>query len=402
MKNGKRTAYAVIGAGYGDEGKGLMTDYIASRGADVVVRSNGGAQAGHTVVTPEDVRHVFHHFASGALAGVASHLSRHFVSNPLLFFGERTELEGKGASLEITADPRGLVTTPWDMMLNQFIEVRRGTARHGSCGVGFGEAIERSLRPEYALTVGDLHSGTPLRDRLWGIRSEWVGSRLEALGGGALDEAERRVVFDDNILEAFAEDCAAFAEAVGSKQDRDLAGTVVFEGAQGLMLDQDYGAFPHVTRSNTGVPNMARIAMEAGVDRIEATYMTRAYVTRHGAGPMAHADEGVPFARIVDPTNVHNEWQGTIRAAPLDAGVLAAAVSHDAGIGNGIVEVVPGLAVTCLDQIDGEALVHVRGDCVRLAPERLAARLSGLAGLPVAMESWGPDRTGLRTAAESF
>jgi len=402
MGNGKRTAYAVIGAGYGDEGKGLMTDFLASRGADVVVRTNGGAQAGHTVETPEGVRHVFHHFASGSLAGVPTHLSRFFVSNPMLFFGERAALEGKGGRVDVSADPRGIVTTPWDMMLNQFIEVRRGGGRHGSCGVGFGEAIERSLRPEYLLTVGDLHSGIALVDRLSAIRMEWVGPRLVELGGGALTDTEHRIVFDDGILERFVEECAAYADAVDLLPDSGLRGTIVFEGAQGLLLDQDYGAFPHVTRSNTGVRNMAEVAKEANVGRIEAMYMTRAYVTRHGAGPMDHEEEGTPFARIVDPTNVHNEWQGTIRAAPLDASVLAAAVRHDVGQGDGSVEVVASLAVTCLDQIDGEAVLHSDEGRLAVEPGRMAEEVSRLTGFAVGMESWGATREGLRATNESL
>lgn len=400
MKRQRRTARAVIGAAYGDEGKGLMTDFLASRGADAVVRSNGGAQAGHTVVSPEGVRHVFHHFASGSLAGVASHLSRHFVSNPVLFFREREQLAEKGGSVAISADPRGIVTTPWDMMLNQFIEVRRGDGRHGSCGIGFGEAIERSLRPEFLLTVGDLHSGLLLRDRLLAIRSEWVERRLSVLGGGALAEAERGLVFHDGILERFIGDCEGFADLVRVKHDATLDGEIVFEGAQGLMLDQDYGAFPHVTRSNTGILNMGLVAEEAGIGRIEAVYMTRAYVTRHGAGPLGHESEGAPFARVVDPTNVHNEWQGTIRSAPLDASVLAAAIAHDAKLASSAVDVLPTLAVTCLDQIEGAATVHTEEGRLELRPERLAAELSRFVGVPPFMESWGPGRLDLRLSTE--
>ena len=83
----------VIGANYGDEGKGLMTDFLCRQhSADLVVRFNGGAQAGHTVVTPEGERHVFHHIGSGYFAGVPTYLSKFFVSNPVLFKQEYQEL----------------------------------------------------------------------------------------------------------------------------------------------------------------------------------------------------------------------------------------------------------------------------------------------------------------------
>lgn len=78
------SAIAVIGAGFGDEGKGLMTDYCCQRPKyTTVVRFNGGAQAGHTVVTPDGRRHVFSHFGSGTLRGAATFLSRFFICNPI-------------------------------------------------------------------------------------------------------------------------------------------------------------------------------------------------------------------------------------------------------------------------------------------------------------------------------
>ena len=83
-------AHVVIGANYGDEGKGLMTDYLADKyQAEVVVRFNGGAQAGHTVVTPAGQRHVFSHFGSATLSGSRTFLSKHFVANPILFLKEK-------------------------------------------------------------------------------------------------------------------------------------------------------------------------------------------------------------------------------------------------------------------------------------------------------------------------
>lgn len=130
-------ADAVVGAGYGDEGKGLLVDALAhGRGAGtVVVRHNGGAQAGHTVTAPDGRRHVFHHVGSGSLAGAATHLSRHFVSNPAILAREIDALAALGVAPRITADEGGLVTTPWDMMVNQFVEgpaAGRATAAAGS------------------------------------------------------------------------------------------------------------------------------------------------------------------------------------------------------------------------------------------------------------------------------
>ena len=83
---------AVIGAVYGDEGKGRLVDYLASLTPTLVVRHNGGAQAGHTVVTPEGLRHVFHHFGSGTFVGSPTYLSRFFIVNPLIWSQEASVL----------------------------------------------------------------------------------------------------------------------------------------------------------------------------------------------------------------------------------------------------------------------------------------------------------------------
>src|SRR6266850_5209509 len=98
-------ARVVIGANFGDEGKGLITDYLCSKGAGIVIRFNGGANAGHTVVTPEGERHVFRHVGSGTFLGVPTFLSQFFVCNPIAFFKERAELLAMGCDPVLYAHP---------------------------------------------------------------------------------------------------------------------------------------------------------------------------------------------------------------------------------------------------------------------------------------------------------
>lgn len=397
-----KKAKSVIGSGFGDEGKGLMTDILASMGADVVVRTNGGAQAGHTVSTPDGKRHVFHHFCSGALAGIPSHLSSLFISHPMLIIGEMESLQALGANVRITADPRGLITLPYDMMINQFIETRRNDGRHGSCGVGFGEAIERSLRPEYRVTNEDLFIGVDMRSKLESVRGQWVASRLEALGGGKLSAQEEALVFNENILDRYLDDVEAYKSVIGLRRDADLKGQVVFEGAQGLMLDQDYGYFPHVTRSNTGIMNMSKVASEAGIEGIEAFYMTRAYVTRHGAGRLEHEGDTMDFVDIVDPTNVPNDWQGAIRAAPLDLNILKQAIRTDLMVAESGVDVEPKLVVTCMDQIVAKPTVYNGYELVDIEVDEMLDVISARTGLEVFGSSWGPTRSDFRHSANEL
>lgn len=388
-----KKASAVIGAAYGDEGKGLMTDnLVAATGAELVVRTNGGAQAGHTVTTPDGRRHVFSHIGSGAFAGAATHLSRFFVAHPMFFLGERDRVQTLNGSVKVSADPRTAVTTPYDVLINQIVEETRGISRHGSCGMGFGETIERNLRPAISVTVADLFGNRlGFISRLERIRREWFPERLATLGISEIPARLKDIVSDDGVLRRFLDDCDAFVEFVDVMNDADIGNGTVFEGAQGLLLDQDYGAFPHVTRSNTGIVNMASVAAEAGIDEIHATYVTRSYTTRHGAGPLAHDGDNMSYARIVDPTNIPNDWQGAIRAAPLDLDVLSAAIRHDLGRAANV-RISPSVAVTCVDQIVDGAMLYEDGMSRRTNANNLAIDVAASVGLKVNFVSVGPSR----------
>lgn len=390
-----KSAKAVIGAGYGDEGKGLLTDLLASASPDsVVVRSNGSAQAGHTVVAPNGSRHVFHHVGSGALAGVPTHLSAYFVAHPMMLLDEWEVLRGLGANMAISSDPRAMIATPFDMMINQAAEMARSADRHGSCGLGFGETIERNRRPEFAISTRDLFR-PDLAARLHHIWSDWVPERLSQIGIASLPDSITTDMQVERLIFRFLADCEAYLERVALWPDSRLAekGAVIFEGAQGLMLDQDFGAFPYVTRSNTGLRNMLSIAAEAGIESIEAIYVTRCYATRHGAGPLAHEVKKLYDINVQDPTNVPNAWQGNLRFAPLDTAVLRKAISSDlrhqiqAGPA-----VRASLAVTCLDQAN-QIFALQDGETTRHIDRREAAgHIASNIGLPLFGECWGPSR----------
>jgi adenylosuccinate synthase len=397
MPASPKSAFAVIGAAYGDEGKGLMTDALAAaHGGDaVVIRYNGGAQAGHTVTLADGRRHVFHHVGSGTFAGAKTFLSRFFVANPILLREELAALAALGLRPRIAIAPDAPVTTPYDMMLNQMAEQARGTGRHGSCGLGFGETIERCLRPEFSITADLLTDRPALEARLRTIRGTWIDQRAAILGLGPLAEEARRLFGNDDILEQWLEDAETFCRAVTiSENPAPLAGsTMIFEGAQGLLLDQDHGAFPYVTRSSTGLKNILALAPPLGIERIEAVYATRAYATRHGAGPLAHELPAKPYEAISDPTNIDNAWQGSLRFGTLDLDILADAIRADlAGAAGQAVAVAPHLAMTCLDQI-GRTPSHILGGETKQGPpEALAEAALRRTGLGRLATSHGPSR----------
>lgn len=398
-------AKAVIGTGYGDEGKGLITDaLVAGCGAAVtVVRFNGGAQAGHTVRLLDGRRHVFHHIGSGTLAGASTFLSRFFVANPILLATEIADLAAMGFTPRLAIDPDAPITTPFDMMINQFAETARGTGRHGSCGLGFGETLERQSRSEFALTAGRLEKDA--RASLLAIRRKWVPNRLARLGLWPLSPADLALIHDDAITEHWLEDITAFLDKVTISETTKLkeVDAIIFEGAQGLQLDQDRGAFPHVTRSNTGLKNVLTLAGEVGITHLEAIYVTRSYATRHGAGPLAHELPAAPHANVVDTTNVTNPWQGPLRFGTLDLSILGQAIADDLSDAvSSATTVSHALAMTCLDQIAAETS-YIAGGCIDQAPpEEIAVMAAQAAGTARLFTSHGPTReavTGLSWGA---
>lgn len=312
-----KRARAVVDGNFGDSGKGLVTDWLCSMGAGMVIRFNGGANAGHTVVTPDGRRHVFSHFGSGTFLGVPTFLSHFVVVNPIAYFVELKKLTDLGLRPVLYADPRCLVTTFADMIINQHIEDNRDR-RHGSTGMGINETIMRSDLERLKITMADLWSGVDLRPKLEEICTKYAEFRV---GHHIRDSA--------NMIERFTKECEAFAQMVhplGIAQCADL--DPVFEGAQGLLLDQDNKEFfPHVTRSKTGMHNVRLLCEQAGLDWIDRYYVSRTYLTRHGHGPLPNEDPSMSYP---DDTNLEHPYQGSLRFAKLDHDALIKRCADDA------------------------------------------------------------------------
>ena len=370
-------ATAVIGACYGDEGKGHMVDYLAATPRThpaLVVRFNGGAQAGHTVVTPDGRRHAFSHIGSGTFAGAATYLSRSFLINPLLWLKEREELAIQPSMLYV--DPTALFTTPWDMLVNREIERQRASARHGSCGYGINETVTRSMTlPSH---IGKAESPIWLRDFLRVARN-YSEERFKA-EGGEFSKSFSATFWSEALLEDFMDATRLFCKAVSAFTSSfpSRYDTVIFEGAQGLLLDEQYEFFPHVTRSRTGLTNVVTLCRTNGIEQLEVIYVMRAYMTRHGAGPFPTE---IPTWSFADETNAPNEFQGTLRFGTLDIPRVAAAIRKDLSDDRiALVEIHPSLAVTCLDQVGiGEE-------------PRLRAALAEAMDLAIVYRSYGPTR----------
>lgn len=326
-----RRAVVVVDLGFGDAGKGVVTDaLVRARGARAVVRFNGGAQAGHNVVLPDGRHHTFAQLSAGTFVeGVRTYLSRHVVVHPTALAAEARAFGGD-ALARVTVSAEARVVTPFHQAACRLRELARGDARHGSCGVGIGEVMRDELAdPSGVVRMRHLRDARTLR-RLLERARERLRASLDRLDGpeGAIFEApiDAWLAALPNV-EILEED--RFGASLAAHDD------VVFEGAQGVLLDEWRGFHPYTTWSTCTFDNALELAGGAEITRLG---VLRTYATRHGAGPFPteRADLELP-----EPHNAHGPWQGRFRRGDLDLVLLRYAVAACGGV--------DALAVTHLD-----------------------------------------------------
>lgn len=346
-------AKVIIGANYGDEGKGLMTDYFASLAPEdsLIVRYNGGAQAGHTVQSPDGRRHVFSHFGSASFLNCPTFLSSFFIVNPMLFVRELRDLRNKNVYPQVFIDPAAFVSTPFDIFINQLLETQRAGKRHGSCGIGINETVTRCLSSaDSRLQVKDLFNTDLLESKLLNLKEKWLPARLRQHGIDNNCEAVKSFIsIIEPIIEQYICDVNLMLNSSHVSPNCISNRKLIFEGAQGLMLDEmREDQFPHVTRSRTGLTNVLTLARRFDIDELDVTYVSRTYLTRHGAGPLKGEDE---FC-FPDATNVPNQFQGSLRFAKLDLTELRHSIELDlkAALAD-FPQIKAHLALSCADQM---------------------------------------------------
>lgn len=314
----------VVDIAYGDAGKGAVVDRLCAQGdKSVVVRFNGGCQAQHNVITDDGRHHTFSQFGAGTLQGVPTYLSKFMLVEPLSLMVEAHGLKKVGVSSPmemITIDPDALITTPYHWLVNRWREDQRGDARHGSTGRGVGATAEYALLAEDdALIAQDLGN----RDKTM--------FKLRLLRVWAADQTDGRVA-----LPSAAHVYGKYEEFLGAAKcwHRPLSeyaelGEVVFEGAQGVMLDEHVGFHPYTTWSTVTPGNARALAAESGIDAPTVIGVTRAYTTRHGAGPFVPEDNSL---RLPEVHNQMEHYQGAWRVGHLDVPALKYAIDACDGV----------------------------------------------------------------------
>ncbi|MFA5185292.1 MAG: adenylosuccinate synthetase [Patescibacteria group bacterium] len=359
--NSERHAILVAGLAFGDEGKGKIVDHL-TRTNDVhtIVRYNGSSQAAHNVVTDDGRHHTFAQIGSGSFVpGVRTHLSRFMLVNPVAFLPEAQHLVGLGVTdifSRVTVDRDALVTTPFQIAMNRLRELSRGKDRHGSCGLGVYETFKDNLdHGDAMMFVRDLENPTVMERKLRFIQELKLAQAMKLPGISAEDPYARKlldILSDPWEIGHCADWFNRFIRGVtpvdGNYLTEILAreGTTVFEGAQGVLLDE-CGFFPYSTPTKITFANAERLLAESHF-RGDTTRLgvMRSYFTRHGAGPLVtEADLGNGFD---EPHNRPDAWQQDFRLGHLDLVALRYSLEVLGGVDE--------IALTHLDRIGGSNL----------------------------------------------
>ncbi len=338
MFDPKTYCVVVVGAQWGDEGKGKLVDVLSER-ADLVVRYQGGANAGHTVVIG-DTQFILRQIPSGILhQRVTCVVGNGVVLDPETFFTELDGLAERGVHTEgrLLVSDRAHLVLPYHKLLDAASEKRQ---KLGTTGRGIGPAYEDKYGRR-GIRVGDLrrlaHTATLLAERV-----ERANALLELMGSGeraSLDQHLDLVKCIAPRLLPLAHDTGLFVHEALRRGQR-----VLLEGAQGALLDVDHGTYPFVTSSNT-TSGGAAVGAGVGPTAIDGVLgVVKAYTTRVGNGPLPTEASGKAGEEL---QRIGAEF-GAVTGRPRRCGWFDATVVRYSVRVNGLT----GLAVTKLDVLD--------------------------------------------------
>jgi adenylosuccinate synthase len=384
---------AVIGAQWGDEGKGKVVDWLASR-ADIVVRFQGGHNAGHTLVVGNET-YKLSLLPSGVVRGKLGIIGNGVVLDPDALLSEIARVTAQG----LKVSPENLriaenvpLILPLHPALDKAREAARGEDKIGTTGRGIGPAYEDKVGRR-AIRLCDLSEPETLSAKL-----DELLLHHNALfrGLGAPEFAKQELL--DGLL-ALAPQLLPYSEPVWERlaDARSTGKRVLFEGAQAVMLDVDHGTYPYVTSSNTVAGNAAA-GSGAGPDAIGFVLgIAKAYATRVGSGPFP--------SELFDETGrllgERGREFGTVTGRPRRCGWFDACMVRQAVKVGGIA----GLVLTKLDVLDGLPELRIctgyriNGETVKRLPAAMRAQA---AAEPIyeTMPGWAGSTRGARSYAE--
>ncbi len=336
------TNVAVIGSQWGDEGKGKIVDWLSER-ADLVVRFQGGHNAGHTLVIG-GVEYKLSLLPSGIVRpGKISVIGNGVVVDPTALLSEMETLRGQGASISpetfVVSESVTLIL-PIHQMVDHAREAIRGADKIGTTGRGIGPAYEDKVARR-AVRLADLADSEALMVKLQAL-TDFHNIFLKAAGveeANAADMHKALMAMADELLSYAGRSWQVLGEAKAAGK------RMLFEGAQGIMLDIDHGTYPFVTSSNT-VAGQAATGSGTGPTSVGFVLgITKAYTTRVGSGPFPTEDFGADGDRMGE----RGREFGTVTGRKRRCGWFDAVMVRQAGMTAGIT----GMALTKLDVLDG-------------------------------------------------
>lgn len=312
-------ARIVIGANYGDEGKGTVVANYTKQSENVLnILTNGGAQRGHSILT-KDGNITNQHFGSGTYFGADSYYSRFFILNPMQFIKEYNTLIIKPN--HIYRDQLCMWSTPYDSIANLIEQQKKGS--HASCCMGIWNTIKRykelSNIPSFDDFVNNykisfLSKVKAYYDRIIDIPGEW------------------KDIWNSLQLQLhFMNDCEQMQELTTVCDLSSLAyDELIFENGQGLLLCDTGKDTYDTTPSQTGIIDSLILLKDLNITDITAHYVTRPYLTRHGDGFIDELNRNsISNAILEDRTNHYNEFQGNFRYGKLDISDLKDRIVSD-------------------------------------------------------------------------
>ena len=333
----------VIGANYGDEGKGLMTRHFARYSNNpIVIMHNGTAQRGHTVDYNPSFRHVYHHFGSGTGDNVPTFFAQTFWVHPMTFIQEWKELAAVGITPVVYCDKQAGVITPFNMLVDHateaYIAYEHEEPEFGSCGFGTWCATDKGK----VFNISDFVNFNRYRD----IMNYTWNECLNVLKYRGIDidylpdfkpyftnNSERK----ENAILHFWDDLQFFYKHVQFIDWTNIYSTfstLIFENGQGLGLDKMAGSI-WTTTSYTGLHNPLNMLTNSHIStpedfEAEVCYITRSYLTRHGQGPLEEQIKKEKInADMIDKTNGFNIFQGGLRYGYLNDTAQQLRITND-------------------------------------------------------------------------
>nr|WP_294811334.1 adenylosuccinate synthase [uncultured Sphingomonas sp.] len=384
---------AVIGAQWGDEGKGKIVDWLAER-ADVVVRFQGGHNAGHTLVVGEKV-YKLSLLPSGIVRGTPSVIGNGVVLDPWALRDEIEKLRGQG--IHVTPDTLKIADTcplilPFHRDLDALREDASGAGKIGTTRRGIGPAYEDKVGRR-AIRVCDLAHLDELGPQLDRLAAHHDALRA---GFGEPPIDRDRLVKDLREIAGFV---LPFAAPVWRmlNEARGRGRRILFEGAQGVLLDIDHGTYPFVTSSNT-VAGTAAAGSGLGPSAVGFVLgIAKAYTTRVGSGPFPSEQDNDVGERL----GTRGREFGTVTGRKRRCGWLDAVLLRQSVAVSGIT----GIALTKLDVLDGFDEIQVctgytlRGEALDYYPAN-AADQAGVEAVYETMPGWHESTAGARSWAE--